>query len=155
MRNILENLLGQRLAQLDAPLVKRVDVPDGALRERKVLVVDNQRAQLRRPNLPADEDARGRPVAEEDLVGDQVGGGALGADLVGRLADHEGLGLGEVVGGQHALVEVGGDGVVGLCGEDEVGGDELGALVDELEEGVLGVGAGLAEEDGACGGGVS
>jgi hypothetical protein len=38
---------------------------------------------------------------------------------------------------------------VGLGGEDEVGGDQLGALVEELEEGVLRVGAGLAEDDGA------
>ena len=45
----------------------------------------------------------------------------------------------------------GGDGVVGTDGEEEVGGDELGALVQELVEGVLGVGGGLAEEDGARG----
>lgn len=38
--------------------------------------------------------------------------------------------------------------VVGLSGEDEVGRDELGALVEELEERMLGVGAWLAEEDG-------
>jgi len=48
-------------------------------------------------------------------------------------------------------VEVVGDGVVGLGRQNEVGGDELGALVDELEEGVLGVGARLAKQDGACG----
>ena len=42
------------------------------------------------------------------------------------------------------------DRVVGFCCQDEVGGDELRALVQQLEEGVLGVGAGLAEEDGAC-----
>jgi hypothetical protein len=41
------------------------------------------------------------------------------------------------------------DGVVGLGGQDEVGGDQLGALVDQLEEGVLGVGARLAEQDSA------
>jgi len=49
------------------------------------------------------------------------------------------------------LVEVPTDGVVGLGGHDEVGGDKLGALVDELEEGVLGVGGGLAEENGTGG----
>jgi hypothetical protein len=46
-------------------------------------------------------------------------------------------------------VQVVGDGVVRLSSQDEVGGDELGALVDKLEEGVLGVGARLTEQDGA------
>jgi hypothetical protein len=43
-------------------------------------------------------------------------------------------------------VQVVGDGVVGLRGEDEIGGDQLGALVDKLEERVLGISAGLAEQ---------
>jgi len=41
--------------------------------------------------------------------------------------------------------------VVGLSSEDEVGWDELSALVEELEEGVLGVGAWLSEKNGAGG----
>jgi hypothetical protein len=57
--------------------------------------------------------------------------------------------LGKVVGGKHLLVEVVADGVVRLGSEDEVGGDQLGALVDKLEEGVLSVGARLSEKDGA------
>ena len=44
-----------------------------------------------------------------------------------------------------------GDRVVRFGGEDEVRGDELGALVQQLVEGVLGVGGGLAEQDGARG----
>jgi hypothetical protein len=43
------------------------------------------------------------------------------------------------------------DRVVGFGGEDEISGDELGALVEELVEGVLGVGGGFTEEDGASG----
>jgi hypothetical protein len=39
--------------------------------------------------------------------------------------------------------------VVGLGSEDEISGDELGTLVKELVEGVLGVGGRLAEKDGA------
>ena len=38
-----------------------------------------------------------------------------------------------------------------LGGEDEVGGDEFGALVEQLEEGVLGIGGGLTKEDGSGG----
>ncbi|KAL2273297.1 hypothetical protein FJTKL_04809 [Diaporthe vaccinii] len=136
------------LTQLDSPLVEAVDVPDGALREREVLVVDNERAQLGRTNVAADQHARRGPVSKEDLVGRQVVRRALSLDLLHGLADHQGLGLRKIVGGKHLLVQVVGDGVVRLGSQDEVGGNQLGALVDELEERVLGVGAGLAEEDG-------
>lgn len=84
-------------------------------------------------------------------MGDELVRGALGLDLLGGLADHEGLGLGQEVRRQHPLVQAPLDRVVGVGGEDEVGGDELRALVEQLEEGVLRVGRGLAEEDGAGG----
>ena len=41
------------------------------------------------------------------------------------------------------------DWVVALCSEDEVCGYEFCSLMQELEEGVLGVCAGFAEENGA------
>jgi hypothetical protein len=47
-------------------------------------------------------------------------------------------------------VQVVGDGVVRLGGQDEVGGDQLGALVDELEEGVLSIRARLAKQNRTC-----
>lgn len=147
---LAENALGKLLAELNTPLVVGVDVPDCALNESEVLVVSDQSTESTRGDLLG-EDRSGRPVAEEGLVGNELAGGALFLDGFGGLADHEGLGLGEEVGGEHALVLVAVDGVVGLGGEDEVGGDQLGALVEELEEGVLGVGAGLAEENGAGG----
>lgn len=145
---LLEDLLGQRLAQLDTPLIEAVDIPDSTLGKGEVLVVDDQGAELSRTNDAADEDRGRGSVAEEALVGDEVLRGTLSADLLVCLANHESLGLGKVVGSQHLLVDVAGGGVVGLGGQDEVGGDELCALVDELEERVLGVGARLAEEDG-------
>jgi hypothetical protein len=145
---LAENALGKLLAELDAPLVERVDVPDGALDESEVLVVSDQQAERAGGDLLG-QDRGGGPVAEESLVGDELVGSAFGLDGFGGLADHEGLGLCEEVGGEHALVLVAVDGVVRLDGQDEVGGDELGALVEELEEGVLGVGTGLSEEDGA------
>ena len=40
-----ENFGGQNLAQLDAPLVEREDVPDDALREYLVLVERDQRTE--------------------------------------------------------------------------------------------------------------
>jgi hypothetical protein len=66
-------------------------------------------------------------------------------------AYHKGFGLGKEVGGQHLLVLVVVNWVVGFGGDDEISGDELGALVEELVEGVLGVGGGFAEEDWASG----
>ena len=160
-----KNLLRQGLAQLNTPLVEAVDVPDGALGEGEVLVVDDQSTQGSRRDLLC-EDGGGGAVAQEGLVGDELVGRALGLDFVGRLADHEGLSLGEEVGGKHPdiislvqsqlcshllLVRVVLAGVVALCRQDEVGRDQLGALVEQLVEGVLGVGGGLAEEDGAGG----
>ena len=46
------------------------------------------------------------------------------------------------------LVQPASDGVVRLSGQQEVGRDQLGALMQQLVEGVLGVCGGLAEEDG-------
>src|SRR5674536_257901 len=136
------------LADLDAPLVERVDAPDDALRECDVLV---QRDQL--PHHARGErrrhDRRGRPVALEHPRADDRLSGALGPYLVGRLPVRERLGLGEEVREEqlvYVLVAVlqrvrrRGDG-------DEVGRDQLGALMDELVERMLPVRAGLAPED--------
>jgi hypothetical protein len=147
---LAKDALGELLAELDAPLVERVDVPDGALDESEVLVVGDQGTESTRGDLLG-QDGGGGPVAEESLVRNELIGSALGLDGFGGLSDHEGLGLCEEVGGEHALVLVAVDGVVGLDSEDEVGGNELGALVEELEEGVLRVGTGLTEEDGTGG----
>ncbi len=57
----------------------------------------------------------------------------------------QGCALGEAAGHQQVVL------VADLMGRraegDEVGGDQLGSLVDQLVEGVLAVGAGLAPED--------
>lgn len=145
---ILLNPLGQRLPQLHAPLIERIDVPDRALGESDMLVVSDERPQGRGRDLLR-KDGRGRSITQEHLVRDQLVAGALGFDLLGRLADHERFRLREVVRRKEFLMLVVFNRVVGFSGEDEVGGDQFGALVQELEEGVLAVGARLAEEDGA------
>jgi hypothetical protein len=81
-------------------------------------------------------------------VGDKLFGSTLGANLLISLANHESLSLGKIVGGKHLLVKVVANGVVGLGSEDEVGRNQLSTLVNKLEEGVLSVGARLAEKDG-------
>ena len=57
----------QRLAELHAPLVEGVDVPDRALHENLVLVERDQPAE-RLGVEPAVEQRVGRPVARKDLV---------------------------------------------------------------------------------------
>jgi hypothetical protein len=95
-----EDLLGKALAQLDTPLVEAVDVPDGALGEGEVLVVDDQGTQSGWGDLVGENGRRGA-VAQEGLVGDKVLWRALGFDLVGGLTDHERLSLGKEVGRKH------------------------------------------------------
>lgn len=147
---LFEDLLGQDLAQLDTPLVEAVDVPDGSLSEGEVLVVGNQSTQLAGADGATNQDGRRGAVAEESLVGNQVARRALSLHLLVRLANHQSLSLGQEVGGKHLLLQVVGNGVVGLSSQDEVSGDQLGSLVDKLEEGVLSVGARLTEQNRSC-----
>ena len=93
------------------------------------------------------EDGVGGAVAFEDLVRDEGFGDAFGLDFVGGLAEGERFGLGEDVGHEHVVMAA--ERVEGLGEADEVAGDEARALVDELVEAVLAVGAGLAPVDGA------
>ena len=78
-------------------------------------------------------------------------GSVLGFELLLVFADHQGLSLSKEIGCQHLLVLVVRDWVVRFSGEDEICGNELGALVQQLVEGVLGIGGRLAKEDGARG----
>ena len=63
------DLARERLAELDAPLVERVDVPDRALREDAVLVEGDQAAERERRERSG-EQRRRRAVALEDAVRD-------------------------------------------------------------------------------------
>ena len=144
------DLLGQLLAELHAPLVEAVDAPDDALGERDVLVERDQLAEHGRAQLGR-HDRRRRTVAGEHPRRHERLVGALGPHLVGGLAERQRLRLGEEVG-QEQLVHVralpilGGidERVGGARDRDEVGRHQPRALVDQLVEGVLPVGAGLA-----------
>ncbi len=72
-------------------------------------------------------------------------GHAVGAHLVGSATERQRLGLGEEVGHEDVLVDI--DLVRRVHHADEVGGDELRALMDELVVGVLAVGTGLTPDD--------
>jgi hypothetical protein len=144
------DLLCKTLAKLDTPLIERVDIPDRALGEGCMLIEDNQCTKSSRCDFLGKDTGRWS-VTQESLVLKERFRSVLGFELLLVFADHQGFGLSEEVGSEHLLVLVVGDRVVGFGGEDEVCGDELGALVQQLVEGVLGVGGGLAEEDGAGG----
>ena len=79
-----DNALGQHLAQFHAPLVERVDVPDGALGEHAVLVKGDQLAENFR-RQPIGENCVRRAVALENPVRYEPIRRALGLDLLGRL----------------------------------------------------------------------
>ena len=130
-----QNLLrGEHLAQLHAELVERVDVPDHALREDAVLVQRDQRAQ-----------DRGREFVGEDRVAGAIAWKTR-CGSVASLARTRGLcsartgwpsaGRADRRRGFRVSEEA-----------DEVAGNDLGALVNQLVEGMLAVGAGFAPED--------
>ena len=67
---LLQDVLREDLAELDAHLVKRVDAPHDTLREDLVLVQHDERAECLRIEL-REEDAVARAVALEDFGLDQ------------------------------------------------------------------------------------
>jgi len=92
-----------------------------------------------------------RQLLEQDRVGRAVALKHLGleqrlvrrllsellGDLLFSLAERERFGLGKEVGQEDPVVETAADRVLRLDRRQEVGRDELGALVDELVERVL------------------
>ena len=84
-------------------------------------------------------------VAPERPVWHLEGRHPLGLHLGSRLPEGQRLGLGEEVRHEQVLVVV--DLGVGVDEADEVARNEPGALVDELVEGVLAVGARLSPHD--------
>src|SRR5271169_2156998 len=91
-REFGDDALGKDLAELDAPLVERIDVPDSALGKDTVLVKTDKLAERRWCQL-LQQDRVGRPIAFERAVGHEPVGRALGADFLCRFAKGEGFAL--------------------------------------------------------------
>ena len=143
-----DDALGQDFAKLDAPLVERIDLPDGALGEDGMFVKSDEFAEsLRRE--PGGEDRVRRAVAFEHAMRDEPVWRALGFDLLRRFAECQRFGLGEDVCQEHVVVAA--ERIERLHKGDEVTRDEPRSLMDELVEGVLAVGARLAPIDRARG----
>src|SRR6266478_3417127 len=98
-----DDALGELLAQLDSPLIEGVDVPDDALGEDAVFVEGDQLAERLGSEAIGHDRVRGTVALEDPMRNDGVGG-ALGLDLLARLAEGERLALREDVGEQYVVV---------------------------------------------------
>ena len=138
-----QNALSKELAELYAFLVEAVDVPYKALEHDLVLEVCKERAERLGIEVIARDDA-GRTAAGECLVGILVVLAACKChDLCCNVSAElllAGAALDDNVHARLVLFEA-----------DELHGNDVCALVEQLIEGVLAVRAGLAEDDRACG----
>src|SRR5215813_14982558 len=142
-----DDALSQDLTEFDAPLIERVDVPDGSLGEYAVLVQRNQLSERGRGQT-IHHDGVGWPIAFEYPVRDKPIGRAFGLDLLARFSEGERLGLCEYVRLQHIVCRP--LLVKQMCEGDEVTRNEPGALMDQLIERVLAIGSRLAPIDRTC-----
>src|SRR5215813_9026513 len=111
-----------------------------------MLVERHELTERGRRELLGDERVR-RAITLEYPVWHQPLRRALSLDFLGRLTEGQRLGLGEDVRQEDVVMPA--QRIERLAKGDEVTGDEAGALMDELVEGVLTVGARLAPVDGA------
>ena len=135
------NALRQHFAEFHAPLVKRIDLPDYALREHRVLIERNQFAEHRRRELVGEDGIR-RAVAFEHAMRYQPIRRTFGPHLLRRLAECQRLTLREHIGHEHVMMPA--KRVQRLTEADEVARDQPRSLMDQLIERVLAIGAGLA-----------
>src|SRR5256885_577471 len=129
-----DDVLGQHLAELNAPLIERIDDPDGALGEHAVLVQRDELSE-RLGREPLGEDRVRGAIALEHPMGNERVRRAFGLDLLARLAEGQRLGLCEHVRQQEVVMPT--ERVQGLAEGDEVTRDEPGPLVDQLVERML------------------
>src|SRR5688572_238092 len=87
-----DDSLHQHLAQLDSPLIERVEIPDDALREHAVFVERDELSECCW-RQPLDEDRVRRAVALEDPMRNEVAAGALGLHLLAGFPESQRFGL--------------------------------------------------------------
>ena len=139
----------QGLAELDAPLVEAVDPPEHALDEGLVLVEGDQRAERSGLEPVQQDEARGPVAREGALRGEALdlgGGQALGASSARTSASLRPTIRASAWAMALASSLLGGRIAFGRLGARR--GSRrgyVGPLVHQLEEGVLAVGAGVAE----------
>src|SRR5271165_4938148 len=136
--------LGKDLAEFNSPLIKGVDVPDGALGKDAVLVERDELTKHLRCK-PLGEDRVRRTVALENSMGHEPMRRAFGFHLLWCLPKGQRLGLGENVRQKHVVVSA--KRVERLDKRDKVTRDEPRPLMYQLIERVLAVGSRLAPVD--------
>ena len=144
------------LAELHAPLVERIDAPDDALDENLVLVERDQTRRDRAGSRASMQDDGARMIARMNLVRREAhglgvrhaGGRSSARTSSSRAASRKGFRLGQHVGeaGQVLFLRAGLD---ASHRRDEVRAERRGALVQQLEKRMLGIGARLAPDHGA------
>src|SRR2546430_4836864 len=136
--------VGQYLSQLDAPLVERIDMPDRTLNEDLVLIECDQLAQRLRCQSLHQNGVR-RAIALESPVRNLEGWYSIGCNLLGRLAEGQGLSLRDEVRHQQIVVRF--QLVQGLIEANKIARDQLGPLVDKLVERGLAIRSRLSPDD--------
>src|SRR5260370_15777726 len=139
--NLRDDALRQRLTQLDAPLIERIDVPDHPLGEDGVFVQSHQFAQGFR-RQPLSQDRVRWTIAFEYPVGNQPLGSAFCCYLFRRFAECQCFGLRANVRDQHVVVPA--KWIERLRKSNEIAGDEPGPLMNELVERMFAIGSRFA-----------
>ena len=122
-----DNALSQYLAKFHAPLIERINLPDGALGKNAVLVKGYQLAKDSRRE-PLGENRVRRAVAFEYTMGYEPIRRTLGLDLLGRLPKCQRLSLGEDVCQQNVVMPP--ERIERLNKSDEIARNQPGALVN-------------------------
>src|SRR5690348_5757031 len=86
--------LGQHLAEFHAPLIKRIKIPDDALREHDVLIKRHEIAENFGRQSVGENYVR-RTIALENAMRHQPGGSAFSFDFGGSFPKRQRLGLRE------------------------------------------------------------
>ena len=121
--------LRKQLAELNSPLIERINVPNRALRENGVFVKSNETAE-RCGGEPLGQDGVGWPISFKYPMRDQPFRRTFGRDFIGCLPESERFGLGRDVGHQNIVMAA--DWVEGLGKGDKIARNQAGALMDQL-----------------------
>src|SRR5215472_14411293 len=138
--------LRKNFAELHTPLIERINVPNHSLSEDGVLVKRNKLAQCFGVELLR-KDRIGGAIAFKDAVRHKQVRSALRFHLLWCLTKCQGFSLSENIGKQHVMMTA--QRIERLPKSDEVARNEARALMDQLIERVLAVGARFTPVDGA------
>lgn len=122
-----DDALSQNFAELNAPLIERIDLPDRTLGKHGVFVQSDKFAERLRRELGGKDRIR-RTIAFENAMRDEPIRRALGFDLLWRFAESQRFGLGENVCQKHVVVPA--EGIERLREGDKVARNEARSLMD-------------------------